>query len=456
MQISLYLALALLSILLSAIGLACHGAVLLLSDLHLVELGFRHCVAGLCQLCCCGRAVAGGVLGRPVGAKNNTEGEVTRSSDIKRKRRDYLAFADGTSSAQRMDQNRKSKRKQRSSSGNTAAGKHKRTLSQTASSKQRRKHTKDKRRQVAMQAKREQKQKVAQIIKRELVGQVLSTLTYGQVKQLALVGFYHALASGFGTREAAAAFVGQMFDKAAATVLVWARGLEMALLIDGLSSDTDSQVVAEKLASCDAFWQSLRGKHAKTAWLLADADRQEQARAWIRAHAQRQGRPNMKVAHFRHWLNTELLKGQLEDDEGVCESTARAYVHRLGFQVTKTSKGIVIKEHEREDVVKAREKYIKEVEKEKAQGSILIFQDESCFCVYDCESWCWSEIGQTPPQTKGKDKRGQAIMVSLFVCKEKGILHDITFSLEVGKDPWFNSAQFLKQVRSRFRYDFGF
>lgn len=296
-----------------------------------------------------------------------------------------------------------------------------------------------------MVVKREQRALFAEQLRDSLAALVLPSLTIGQIRQLALTAFYSALAQAFPTRQSAADFVAPIFNVHPKTLLTWACELEFALLTDGPSDYTGCAEIAEKLMGCESLWQSLRGRHAKTVWLLADNDKQSTARAWVLSHADRPGKPTMKVSHFRRFLNRKLL--QLgSDGRGVSESTARAYLHRLGFAVVDTKRGIVIDLHERDDVVHARSDYVRRIQAELAAGSILVFQDESIFNTHDRTGKVWAPVGTKRTKTKGKD-RGRSIMVSLFATRENGIVKDALLFLDISKDGFFDYKQFEEQVR---------
>ena len=295
-----------------------------------------------------------------------------------------------------------------------------------------------------MALKRSQKARFAEQIRDSLAALALPSLTIGQIRQLALTTFYSALAQAFPSRQSAADFVSPIFNVHPKTLLTWACELEFALLTDGPSDYTGSAEIAEKLMGCESLWQSLRGRHAKTVWLLADNDKQSKARAWVLSHADRPGKPTMKVSHFRRYLNRKLLK--LGSEGGVSESTARAYLHRLGFAVVDTKQGIVIDLHERDDVTQARSEYVRKIQEELATGSILVFQDESIFNTHDRTRKVWAKRGTKRTKTKGKD-RGKSIMVSLFVTRENGIVDEALLFLDSGKDGFFDYEQFEEQVR---------
>lgn len=396
----------------------------------------------LCRCCASDEhySVDGGTRGRPPGTKNRTAGKPQRTS----KRRHTRKFKYGDQagpSAKRAAKQRKATQRKRNTQSSKSSGPVKRTL--TAASRKRGKHTKDARRARAIDAKRKERREFADELQQQLSSLAVPSLTIGQLKPLALSAFYRALAKAWPTRQSAAEFAAGIFQVHPKTLLTWASELEFALLSDGPSDLTGAGELAEQLLNCKSLWQSLRGRHAKTVWLLADNQKQQEARVWVLSHADRPGKPTMKVSHFKRFLNRKLLR--LGPDNGISDSTARAYLHRLGFVVLDTQSGIVIELHERDDVVQSRAEFVMRVQSELAQGAVLVYQDESCFSSNDCPRWVWGQKGSKAAKTKAKN-RGKAIMVSLFATCEAGIVSECTLLLDIGTDGYFNTKRFLTQV----------
>ena len=70
----------------------------------------------------------------------------------------------------------------------------------------------------------------------------------------------------------------------------------------------------------------------------------------------------MTVKNFMDYLNETLLPSMAEDEalpKTVCMTTARKFLHELGFERTDTTrKGVYRDGHERPDVVESRKHYI--------------------------------------------------------------------------------------------------
>lgn len=263
--------------------------------------------------------------------------------------------------------------------------------------------------------------------------------------------------SSYGyTRGGAADLSSEIYGVHRETVLLWARALEAALILDGPSCSIDDAELAERLQNLDSFWASLRGHHAKVLWLLDDPEKQAKAKSWIREHADSKGKTKMKVYDFAVHLNKQLLKDEVTDrEQDLSDETARVYLHRLGFAVKERKKGINVTVHERADVRDERQQFLNAVDKLIAQEAaagrpppVFLYQDESIFLTGDVERTVWVEIGTPAPTTSSSKGKGKGIMVSCFLTRERGLLKDAEFRLEFGKsrEGYFDSPKFRDQV----------
>ena len=78
--------------------------------------------------------------------------------------------------------------------------------------------------------------------------------------------------------------------------------------------------------------------------LYAHPALQDKAIQWVRAHAKKSGKPNMKVKDFMNYVNDNLLRvsdteGNALIDKPICWSAARNWLHMLGFRVHSHRKG---------------------------------------------------------------------------------------------------------------------
>lgn len=312
---------------------------------------------------------------------------------------------------------------------------------------------KDTRRARNAEQRQQHRAQHAKAIRDAIANVVLDTLSQQQLKQMALVACYTLLSTPDFTRGSAAELSAQIHAVHRETVLYWARSLEAALVLDGPSCDHDDAVMAEALHDCESFWESLRGKHAKVLWLLADSEKQQAAKVWIRKHLKVKGKGNLAVADFALYLNDDLLAEEVQArGRAICDSTARVYLHRLGFDTGPVQKGIDVAVHEREDVVEQRKAYLAALDSEIASSKlpgakpvVFVLHDEACFMVFDAESSQWFEEGSAPTQKK-RANRGKGIMRNEFLTREKGLLHAASLELDFGEDGYFDSPMFLDQV----------
>ena len=94
-------------------------------------------------------------------------------------------------------------------------------------------------------------------------------------------------------------------------------------------------------------------------------------RQWVRVHAKKKRKANMKVKDCMNYINTELFKictPSALTSKGISWSTARAWLHRLGFMVTNHKKGTFKDGHDDIKVIEYRQHvYLPLMEKWRAQ-----------------------------------------------------------------------------------------
>ena len=207
---------------------------------------------------------------------------------------------------------------------------------------------------------------------------------------------------------------------------------------------------------CFYFWllgtfpEMTAGKYERQ-FIFNDEDLRDKAIAYIRENACAKGKPNMRVADFRTWINSELLPNAHLPPQfagNISLETARTWLHKLGFSHSDKKKGIYIDGHEREDVKEHRKEFIQNMHelelqhlpppkcddelrseeedderaRRTAQGAkqlVLIYHDESPYSTNDDERKVWTDgqVGHIRP--KG---RGSGIMVSDFIDEHNGYL----------------------------------
>lgn len=423
---------------------------LVLAGLCLIGSGFTGHVlrAAVCFRCLrCLRG--GGKRGRPVGAKNKTHGEATRAS--KRVKLSPDSYAEPLVESLRRTATKRERMRERRKPANAATRRAPR--GHTAVRRARKGTSKDTKRAARSLRRKQLRAEKARAMRDAVAGLVLDTLSQQQLKQLTLVAFYTLLSNATFTRKSAASLAADIHGVHTETVLLWARTLEASLVMDGPSCGTDDAQLAEALVKCEAFWESLRGRHAKTLWLLADADKAEEAKVWVRAHLRVKGEGCMAVADFADYLNETLLADEVEErGRPISNTTAKVYLHRLGFETGNSRKGIDAVVHEREDVVRQRKAYLAAVDAElvraKQRGGqpvVFLMHDECCFMAFDSQSAQWFEVGDIPTEKKRTNK-GKGLMRSEFLTREKGLLVGASLELDYGRDGYFDSPKFLQQV----------
>lgn len=396
---------------------------------------------------CINRLCGGGKRGRPVGSKNCTDATPSRQS--KRQRIGPESYVScGANTERKNAQNCQSRHVL------AVKAKKRRPRGHEAARKSRKGQSKDAKRAKRAAAARNARSEQARQMRNAIADVVMETLSHQQIKRLALVAFYTLLSTGTYNRGAAADMTALIHGIHRETVLLWARGLEAAMVWEAPCCAQEDADVAEALQGCEAFWISLRGKHAKQLWLLADPDKQERAKIWIREHLKIKGEGNLKVADFALFLNDDLLAEDFEArSKRLCDRTARVYLHKLGFEAGPVRKGIDMVVHERADVVQQRKAYLAAIDKELNTAQqpggkpvVFVYHDETVFQSFDAEGTQWYESGSVPTEKKARN-RGKGLMRSEFVTREKGLLFGASLEIDFGRDGYFNSALFLAQVR---------
>ena len=88
------------------------------------------------------------------------------------------------------------------------------------------------------------------------------------------------------------------------------------------------------------------------------------AREYVRENAFRKGSPNMTACSFVSWVNDNLLPiTTLESGapHKISVEVGRQWLHSMGFQVERITKGICYDGHERPGVIEARESFFKKM-----------------------------------------------------------------------------------------------
>ena len=120
--------------------------------------------------------------------------------------------------------------------------------------------------------------------------------------------------------------------------------------VDDVLSHTDEEIDDEYVTSILSFSRGQHTSHLES--VVDDKSFALAARSFVRTHACQKGQPNMTAKMFADWVEAEY-------SQVVHESTARHWLHRLGFNRFHHQKGVYFGGHDREDVVAYREKFLK-------------------------------------------------------------------------------------------------
>ena len=181
-----------------------------------------------------------------------------------------------------------------------------------------------------------------------------------------------------------------------------------------------------------------------------------------KGNAYRKGEANMTATSFCQWVNNDLLPSyHLPPNlpRTISVRTATRWLHKLGFRPQSHKKGAYVDGHEREDVVKSRDEFLKKLKElkethlppppcsderaatpppdaEMRKKLVLIYHDESIFNTNEGQVWMWA--GEDAPIIQPKTK-GSGIMVSDFVDVHSGFLQlsDTEHDLAKTTDPDF-------------------
>ena len=165
-----------------------------------------------------------------------------------------------------------------------------------------------------------------------------------------------------------------------------------------------------------SFREYQRGKHVRQSIIDDEAARKE-AMKFVRENAYKKGKPNMTACMFHLWVNSDLLPCLTLDPSlprKIGVETARLWLHELGFQPLKRTKGLYIDGHERPDVVQYMKSFLTKLsDLEQShlpppatdapvpfvpQGNddgrkylVIIHHDESIFHANDDQMYMWGE-----------------------------------------------------------------
>ena len=236
----------------------------------------------------------------------------------------------------------------------------------------------------------------------------------------------------------------------------------------GFNEKTVRPYRKEFFANKGKFKETRQGKYRRNC-LLKDENLRLEAAIWVREHACKKGEANMTAKAFCQWVNEELLPlHNLPPNlpQSISVRTATRWLHQLGYHPLSHKKGAYVDGHEREDVVKCRDEFLKEMEDlrdtrlppptcsderaatpppdaESRKTLVLIYHDESIFNTNEGQTWMWATEDALILQPKTK---GSGIMVSDFIEQHSGYVKLTDSELDVARamDPEFpKSARVL-------------
>ena len=180
----------------------------------------------------------------------------------------------------------------------------------------------------------------------------------------------------------------------------------------------------------------------------------------------------MTAVKFCQWANDVLLPSHVLSSNmprTISIRTANRWLHQFGFTPQSHKKGPYVDGHEREDVVKSREEFLKQItdpkkshkppppcsdetapvpgpDAESQKQLVLIYHDENIFTINEGQTWMWATEDAPVIQPKTK---GSGIMVSDFIDQHNGYLRLTDTEFAVGKtaDP-----QMVQMARALLEY----
>ena len=198
--------------------------------------------------------------------------------------------------------------------------------------------------------------------------------------------------------------------------------------VDDVLSLTDDGIDDEFMTST---LSSSRGQHTSHLESVVDDESFALAvRSFVRTHACQKGQPNMTGKMFADWVKAEYR-------EVVHETTARHWLHHLGFSRIHHQKGVYFDGHDREDVVAYREEFLKmmdELDRKSltctsnvptlftGEKPLIRVAHDKCTFYANCDqTFFWADSHTNVLRQKSL---GSFIMVSDFVDEVSGFLRD--------------------------------
>ena len=238
---------------------------------------------------------------------------------------------------------------------------------------------------------------------------------------------------------------------------------------------------ADHFLNTGALPERRQGRYVKVRSLIDDEDVQRVLRVYIRSSSSNALTCSSLAFWVKENLHTEI---GLASHVMISEKTGQRWMKKLGLRYGRYRPGLYNDGHERPDVVRYREKFLKRFEDyEKlmiaysgefmehavmpslAPGQrplVLVTHDESCFSSHDGHDFVWLDDNNHPIRPKGD---GRSIMVSAFLCECHGLLRltedqkhkypdipvDATIIIKPGSnaDGYWKNEDLVKQLEER-------
>lgn len=213
---------------------------------------------------------------------------------------------------------------------------------------------------------------------------------------------------------------------------------------------------------------SSRGKHPKIKSLLWHEDVNKMLKEYLLNQ-----KSNVEIKKVKSFIESEVFSRiGIEEEKTISERTCQIWLNELGWFHQKHRKDVYYDGHEREDVVKYREKFLSQMQEyerfmpkpsendimiivEPSLGPgekryILVVHDESIFYSNDGKKTFWGPKGHMPLKKKGN---GLSLHISEFLTEIDGRLKFeneeacVVMKPGVNREGWWTSELLIKQVK---------
>ena len=184
--------------------------------------------------------------------------------------------------------------------------------------------------------------------------------------------------------------------------------------------------------------QPRQGMHVKIPSLIDQEDARRACLSWLRST----NANLISGRSFSEWIHSNLHNElELDAPVSISERTAVRWLTLLDFVHCEQKKGTYVDGHERDDVVRYREQFLRKMEEHQyrmityvgedceiaiqpdlddgVRPLVLVVQDESCFSSNDGRKTIWKQKDESILRPKGS---GRSLMVSEFLCECHGRL----------------------------------